>query len=170
MTASLVALAIISGANCDRDQCFHGSTTVEKYALGLSGQQAWDEVNSIDYGSDVLLGYSRRRRDVNDNSPSQPTNTVIDAGKVIVMPPPGVAPKDVPQFGQPGGGAPPETDLYTAALAPEDSVPVAIFPPFSEQMTQPTKCVIFSELTDFEKDQKMIPRPQPFRVRLYIII
>ena len=75
-----------------------------------------------------------------------------------------------PQFGQPGGGAPPETDLYTAALAPEDSVPVAIFPPFSEQMTQPTKCVIFSELTDFEKDQKMIPRPQPFRVRLFINI
>ncbi len=33
------------------------------------------------------------------------------------MPPPGVAPKGVPQIGTPGGGAHPSTDPYTAAMA-----------------------------------------------------
>ena len=68
------------------------------------------------------------------------------------MPPPGVAPKDVPQIGYPGGGAHPSTDPYTAAMAPDGTVPIAVFPPFAEYKKNPTKCVIFSELTDFEQD------------------
>ena len=68
------------------------------------------------------------------------------------MPPPGVAPKDVPQIGTPGGGAHPSTDPYTADMAPDGTVPIAVFPPFAEYKKNPTKCVIFSELTDFEQD------------------
>jgi hypothetical protein len=68
------------------------------------------------------------------------------------MPPPGVAPPDVPQVGYPGGGAHPSTDPYTAAMAPDGTVPIAVFPPFAEYKKTPTKCVVFSELTDFEQD------------------
>jgi hypothetical protein len=70
--------------------------------------------------------------------------------KVIVMPPPGQAPSNFPQPGQPGGGARPETNPYIAAMAPEGTVPVAIYPPFKKNPRYPTQCVIFSELEDFE--------------------
>jgi hypothetical protein len=36
-------------------------------------------------------------------------------------------------------------------MAPEDTVPIAIFPPFVRSPDYPTKCVIFSQLTDFEE-------------------
>jgi hypothetical protein len=67
------------------------------------------------------------------------------------MPPPGQAPADAPQPGQPGGGARPETNPYIAAMAPEGTVPVAVYPPFNNyNMKYPTECVLFSELEDFE--------------------
>jgi len=53
--------------------------------------------------------------------------------------------------GSPGGGARPEDNHYIAAMAPEDTTPVAIFPPFDRSPDYPTKCVIFSQLTDFEE-------------------
>ena len=130
---------------------------------GNTPQQAYDIANSVTPGMVIYRGASgRRRRDVSFKPSYESPYTVIDAGKVIVMPPLGVAPKDVPQFGQPGGGAPPETDPYTAAMAPEDTVPVAVFPPFSEYKKHPTKCVVFSELTDYEKNSEPA---QPYRVR-----
>ena len=105
----------------------------------------------------------RKRRAISYQNSYEAPNTVIDVGKVIVWPPPGVAPNDSPQPGQPGGGAPPETDPETAAFAPDGTVPIAVFPPFSEYQTNPKKCVIFSELTDFEK---LALKPSgPYRVR-----
>jgi len=94
---------------------------------------------------------NRKKRDVSYNSYQKP-NQVHNPGKVIVMPPPGVAPNDVPQIGYPGGGAHPSTDPYTAAMAPDGTKAIAVFPPFAEYKKNPTKCVIFSELTDFEQD------------------
>ena len=172
MAACLLAMAIFNGANCQRQRrCFFSTTTVEKYSSRLSGRQAYKEVNEADYGFNQDYGYyGRRRRDVADKPSYKPSykapNTVIDAGKVLVMPPPGVAPKDVPQFGQPGGGAPPQMDPYTAAMAPEDTVPVAVFPPFSEYKKHPTKCVVFSELTDFETNDTM--PSEPFGVSIIV--
>ncbi len=64
----------------------------------------------------------------------------------------GLAPSDAPQPGTLGGGGLPETDLYAKSLAPLGSVPVAVFPPFGEYKRQATKCVIYSERTDFEKN------------------
>ena len=66
------------------------------------------------------------------------------------MPPPGKAPRGYPQPGQPGGGALPETNPYIANMAPDGTVPIAIFPPFEKDPLYPTKCVIYSQLTDFE--------------------
>ncbi len=68
------------------------------------------------------------------------------------MPPPGVAPSDAPQPGTPGGGGLPYTDPYAASLAPKGTVPIAVLPPFNKYKEYPTKCVIFSQLTDFERD------------------
>ncbi len=70
------------------------------------------------------------------------------------MPPPGQAPQKSPQPGQRGGGARPEDNPYIANMAPEGTVPVAIFPPFERSPLYPKKCVIFSELTDFEDQQQ----------------
>ncbi len=75
---------------------------------------------------------------------------VLNPGRVVVMPPPGKAPQGFPQPGQPGGGALPETNPYIANMAPDGTVPIAIFPPFEKNPLYPTKCVIYSQLTDFE--------------------
>jgi hypothetical protein len=68
-----------------------------------------------------------------------------------VVPPLGMAPYNAPQPGSRGGGALPDTDPYAKSLAPPGTVPVAVYPPFSEYKRYPTKCVIFSQRTDFEK-------------------
>jgi hypothetical protein len=68
------------------------------------------------------------------------------------MPPPGYAPRDAPQPGTPEGGGLPSSDQEAADLAPKGTVAIAVFPPFSEYKRNPTKCVIFSELTDFENE------------------
>ncbi len=82
-------------------------------------------------------------------APTQPPK-VLNPGRVVVMPPPGKAPQGFPQPGQPGGGALPETNPYIANMAPDGTVPIAILPPFEKQPLYPTKCVIYSQLTDFE--------------------
>ena len=79
--------------------------------------------------------------------------TVYNTGKVIVMPPPGKVPQGFPQPGQYYGGALPEKDQYVADMAPEGTVPIAIYPPFENQPLYPSKCVVFSELTDFELNE-----------------
>ena len=159
--------------------------TNEIYGDGLSYGNALNRIQNAkpsnsNYGSSSLGYYGsggrrgrggRGRRDVSSKptyeASYEPPNTVIDVGKVIVMPPAGFAPKDQPQPGQQGGGARPETDPYTANMAPEDTVPVAVFPPFNEYKKHPTNCVIFSELTDYEKGQK---KPgEPYRVRTLLI-
>lgn len=144
--------------------CYHGSKKTLLSGTGLSGLQSYNAIKNIDPFGGSSAGYynDRKRRDVSYQSSYDAPDNVIDVGKVIVMPPLGVAPNDVPQFGQPDGGAPPETDPYTASMAPEGTVPVAVFPPFSEYKKYPTKCVVFSELTDYEKGYS---RPtEPFRV------
>ena len=73
-------------------------------------------------------------------------NPIID-----VQPLPGMAPPNVPQPSQPGGGDPPSANPEAAALAPPGTVPVAVFPPFIRPRTYPAICVIFSELTKDEK-------------------
>ena len=73
-------------------------------------------------------------------------NPIID-----VQPLPGIAPPNVPQPSQPGGGDPPSANPEAAALAPPGTVPVAVFPPFIRPRTYPAICVIFSELTEYEK-------------------
>jgi hypothetical protein len=70
-----------------------------------------------------------------------------------VSPPPGVAPSNVPQPGQTGGGDPPSANLLAADLAPPGTVPVAVFPPYTRPRTYPAICVIFSELDDSEKER-----------------
>ena len=70
---------------------------------------------------------------------------------ISIVPPPGVAPSNVPQPGQPGGGDPPRANPTAAALAPPGTVPVAVFPPYTTPRTYPANCVIFSELQDSEK-------------------
>ena len=39
-------------------------------------------------------------------------------------------------------------------MAPEGTVPIAIFPPFSEKPRYDTKCVVYSQLTDFEEEEQ----------------
>ncbi len=70
---------------------------------------------------------------------------------VVVLPPPGFAPSEDPQPGQPGGGDPPSANPEAAALAPPGTVPVAVFPPFIRNPINPTLCVTFSELTASEQ-------------------
>jgi len=82
-------------------------------------------------------------------APTEPPK-ILNPGRVVVMPPPGKAPPGFPQPGQAGGGALPETNPYIANMAPDGTVPIAIFPPFEKNPIYPTKCVIYSQLTDFE--------------------
>ena len=97
-------------------------------------------------------GCNRRKRQTSYYAPPTTTSPqkIWNSGNVIVMPPPGKAPEGYPQPGQPGGGALPETNPYIADMAPEGTVPIAIFPPFVKDPLYPARCVIFSELTDFE--------------------
>ena len=83
-------------------------------------------------------------------TPLQPQPVPVTSA-VVVDPPPGIAPLDVPQPGQPGGGDPPSANPQAAALAPPGTVPVAVFPPFIRPRTFPAMCVIFSELTASEQ-------------------
>ena len=48
------------------------------------------------------------------------------------------------------GGSKPDTNPRIASLAPDGTVPVAIFPGFEKQPLYPTECVIYSEVSDFE--------------------
>jgi hypothetical protein len=66
------------------------------------------------------------------------------------MPPLGKAPVGYPQPGERNGGALPETNPYVANMAPSGTVPIAVFPPFEKEPLRPTRCVIYSQLTDFE--------------------
>ena len=159
---------LLIGVTSSRAQCYNGAMTYIKIARCVNGTTAYNQVRKIDpffpmsdfYGKGNSI---RKRRDASYQNSYEAPNNIIDVGKVIVLPPPGVAPKDVPQVGEPGGGAPPETDPYTANMAPEGTVPIAVFPPFEEYKKYPTKCVIFSELTDFEKED--IEPFEPYTVR-----
>lgn len=100
------------------------------------------------------INRGRRQADYNVPAPSYgPPPTVYNPGKVIVMPPPGKVPPGYPEPGQYGGGAAPETNPYIADMAPDGTVPVAIYPPFEKQPLYPSKCVLFSELTDYEENE-----------------
>ena len=126
--------------------------TVTVYNHQTPPTQNVEDVSSTTY----LNGRKRRSaQEGNYNPPASydaPTRPpkVLNPGKVIVMPPPGEFPAGYPQPGQPGGGARPETDPYIAAMAPDGTVPIAIYPPFQTKQDYPKKCVIFSQLTDFE--------------------
>ncbi len=63
-----------------------------------------------------------------------------------------MAPSNAPQPGSLRGGNMPYMDPYASSLAPKGTVPVAVFPPFNQYKRHPTKCVIFSQMTDFERD------------------
>jgi len=102
--------------------------------------------NSQEYGTPGSSN-PRGKRDTGYGAQNQ----VFEHGKVIIMPPPGKAPPNSPQPGYPGGGARPEDNPYIAAMAPEGTVPIAILPPFNRSPDYPTRCVIFSQLTDFEE-------------------
>ena len=39
---------------------------------------------------------------------------------------------------------------YVAAMAPDGTVPIAVFPPFEKQPRYPARCVVFGQLTDYE--------------------
>ena len=95
----------------------------------------------------------RKRRDAPAVPPPttyQLPNRIIEQRRILVEPAPGQPPVGVPLVGAPGGGAFPDTDPYIKNMAPEGTVPIAIFPPFEEELRYPTKCVVYSELTDFE--------------------
>jgi hypothetical protein len=85
------------------------------------------------------------------------------------MPPPGVAPSNALQPGTPGGGGLPYTDPYAASLAPSGTVPIAVFPPFNQYKRYPTKCVIFSELTDFEKESNGEDEDDDYEVSNFVL-
>ena len=114
------------------------------------------DVNSIAAGGAAANAIPNRgKRDTSYNAPTLYTTTteapkVHNPGKVIVMPPPGKAPVGYPQPGEPGGGALPETNPYVANMAPYGTVPIAIYPPFEKEPVYPTRCVIYSQLNDFE--------------------
>ena len=156
----LIFFGVVNSQNCHRE-----ATKLCENMSGL-GTYPLPQVNSgivIPPLPPSRPSGGRKRREISYQNAYEAPHTVIDVGKVIVWPPPGVAPNDSPQPGQPGGGAPPETDPETAAFAPDGTVPIAVFPPFSEYQKNPKKCVIFSELTDFEK---LALKPSgPYRVR-----
>ena len=71
--------------------------------------------------------------------------------------------------GEFGGGDRPETNEEIANLAPEGTVPVAIYPAFQKQPSYPTKCVIYSQLTDFEDAElNDIGNEQFYQVQVFI--
>jgi hypothetical protein len=136
-------------------QCLERITTQQYAGNNLQYGQALGYVQSGRYATPNANPASNPRFGKRDTyGKSNGYNEVFDAGKVIIMPPLGQAPKNQPQPGQYGGGARPETNPYIANMAPENTVPVAIFPPFNHNPAKPTKCVIYSQLTDYEDAPK----------------
>jgi hypothetical protein len=126
---------------------------------GIRRKRSAQQDNLSSYEANQIVKRKRSAQQANYNSPpptyeatTRPPK-VHNVGKVIVMPPPGEFPTGYPLPGQPGGGARPETNPYIAAMAPEGTVPIAIYPPFQTKQDYPKKCVIFSELTDFEDQE-----------------
>jgi hypothetical protein len=150
----VICISLAHSQQCRIDTC-----TQREQGTGHDYGQALDGVNRASPSNNPTNKNrpgSRRNppRGKRDTGYGKPQNQVIEHGKVIVMPPPGQAPQKYPQPGQRGGGARPEDNPYIANMAPEGTVPVAIFPPFEKSPLYPKKCVIFSELTDFEEQQQ----------------
>ena len=129
---------------------------------GLNGTEVYPAMNNADPSATRLDdNFSRIKREVYAESPAnsyQDTDRIIETRRILVVPAPGKPPYGEPQVETPGGGHLPSTDPYIAAMAPKDTEPIAIFWPddFKDEEVKkpPRKCVIFSELTDFEVEQR----------------
>ena len=142
----VVSLSVVHSQNCVVTECTQRETGVNQNQYPLRDVQNVRPTNNPSSKPGIN---GRKKRDTRYKKPNKP----IEHGSVIVMPPPGEAPQKFPQPGQRGGGARPEDNPYIAAMAPEGTVPIAIFPPFEKSPPYPTKCVIYSQLTDFEDEQ-----------------
>ncbi len=146
-------MAICISLADSQDQCRIDTCTQTQQGTGQTYDEAMKGVKEATASSNPYKG-RRPGRGKRDTGYGKQPNRVIEHGKVIVMPPPGQAPPKSPQPGQRGGGARPEDNPYIANMAPDGTVPVAIFPPFERSPLYPKKCVIYSELTDFEDQQQ----------------
>lgn len=151
--------------------CLRKTCTERLSEGGLPGNLVYEALRKASPNTrrtDPTFGKSGNRRRNKRESYSEPPATsyeqprrIIEIRRVIVDPPPGQPPIGAPAVGSPGGGLPPDTDPYIANMAPEDTVPIAIFPPVDGEQEFPSKCVVFSELTDFELMENELEEEAP---------
>ena len=80
---------------------------------------------------------------------------LITVTQTVLVDPP-IIPINVPQPGEPGGGALPNVNPSAAALAPPGRRAVTVFPPYLFPRTVPAVCVIFLE----PPKPKKYPKPE----------
>ena len=134
--------------------CIRKICSAKVYGGGLTEGQVYEDMREASLKPMTEENFSRPRREVNAEA-SKASNQVIETQRVIVQPALGQPPFNAPPIGTPGGGAAPSEDKYIANFAPQDSVPIAIYRPI-DFMGEEKKCVLFSELTDFELLKKVM--------------